>query len=154
MNQNSKNNGYQLKPSTRSKARQLVLQALYQWQITKASPVSIESQFRSDNNMSKVDDNYFNTILHGVIRQNIHINESLTPLLDRPLDQLDPIELSALRIGCYELVNHPEIPYRVIINEAIKLVKKFGAQDSHRYINGVMDKLSSRIRINEYAPIK
>ncbi len=137
------------KPSARRRARQLALQALYQWQMTQASLMTIEAQYRTDNDMSKVDDGYFHLILHGVPRQLSHLDEAMNPLLDRPLDQLDPIELAALRIGCYELINHRDVPYRVVINEAIELVKKFGAQDSHRYINGILDKLAPRLRAEE-----
>ncbi len=137
------------KPSARRKARQLALQALYQWQMTKDPVNSIEAQFRSDNDLSKVDDGYFSAILHGVPRQLSHLDEAMTPLLDRALERLDPVELAALRIGCYELINHRDVPYRVVINEAIELVKKFGAQDSHRYINGILDKLALRLRADE-----
>ncbi|MDB2384784.1 transcription antitermination factor NusB [Endozoicomonas sp.] len=144
-----KSNDNRPKPSARRKARQLALQALYQWQIAQTSLSTIEAQFRADNDMSKVDENYFNLIIHGVPRQISHLDEAITPVLDRPLTQLDPVELAALRMGCYELVNQRDVPYRVVINEAIELVKKFGAQDSHRYINGILDKLASRLRADE-----
>ena len=117
--------------------------------MTQTSLSTIEAQFRTDNDMSKVDESYFNLIIHGVPRQISHIDEAMAPVLDRPLDQLDPVELAALRIGCYELVNQRDVPYRVVINEAIELVKKFGAQDSHRYINGILDKLAPRLRADE-----
>ncbi|WP_263081876.1 transcription antitermination factor NusB [Endozoicomonas sp. Mp262] len=137
------------KPSARRKARQLALQALYQWQMNQASLMSIELQFKADNDMSKVDEGYFHLILHGVPRQLSHLDEAMSPVLDRSLEQLDPVELTALRIGCYELINHKDVPYRVVINEAIELVKRFGAQDSHRYINGILDKLAPRLRAEE-----
>ncbi|MDD7804637.1 MAG: transcription antitermination factor NusB [Endozoicomonas sp. (ex Botrylloides leachii)] len=147
--QHKKENSSRLKPSARRKARQLALQALYQWQMTQLSVDKIEAQFKTDNDMSKIDEDYFNLIIHGVPRQINHIDEAMTPALDRPLDQLDPVELAVLRIGCYELVNQPDVPYRVVINEAIELVKRFGAQDSHRYINGILDKLAPRLRAKE-----
>lgn len=146
---NKGNNHNRQKPSARRKARQLALQALYQWQMNKLSLIDIEAQFRSDNDMSKVDDSYFHLILHGVPNQISHIDETMTPLLDRPLSQLDPVELTALRIGCYELLSQHDVPCRVVINEAIELVKRFGAQDSYRYINGVLDKLTLHLRANE-----
>ncbi|WP_330927361.1 transcription antitermination factor NusB [Candidatus Sororendozoicomonas aggregata] len=148
MSQKSQTN-HRPKPSARRRARQLALQALYQWQMTKAPVNGIEAQFRNDNDLSKVDDSYFSTLLHGVPSQLSHLNEAMVPLLDRTLEQLDPVELAALRIGCYELINHRDVPYRVVINEAIELVKKFGAQDSHRYINGILDKLAPRLRADE-----
>ncbi|MDP0561188.1 MAG: transcription antitermination factor NusB [Candidatus Endonucleobacter sp. (ex Gigantidas childressi)] len=136
-------------PSARRRARQLALQALYQWQIAQSPIASIESQFMSDNDMDKVDSSYFSLILHGVPRQVSDLDEAIAILLDREITRLDPIELTALRIGCYELVSQPSVPYRVVINEAIGLAKKFGAQDSHRYINSILDKLAHKLRVNE-----
>ncbi len=138
-----------LNPSARRRARQLALQALYQWQISKSPLNQIEAQFRTDNDFSKVDDGYFSAIIHGVPNQANQLDEAMAAVLDRPLSQLDPVELSALRIGCFELINRKDVPYRVVINEAIELVKRFGAQDSHRYINGILDKLAPRLRSEE-----
>lgn len=137
------------KPSTRRKARQLALQALYQWQMNELPLVQIEAQFRSDNDFSKVDDGYFSAIIHGVPQQKSRLDDAMSAVLDRPMDQLDPVELATLRIGCYELVNRKDVPYRVVINEAIELAKRFGGQDSHRYINGILDKLAPRLRADE-----
>ncbi len=138
-----------LNPSARRRARQLALQAMYQWQIAKSPLNQIEAQFRTDNDFSKVDDGYFSAIIHGVPNQANQLDEAMAAVLDRPLSQLDPVELSALRIGCFELINRKDVPYRVVINEAIELVKRFGAQDSHRYINGILDKLAPRLRSEE-----
>ena len=149
MVQQSKKNDSPLMPSARRRARQLALQALYQWQIAQSPLSAIESQFMSDNDMGKVDSSYFSLILQGVPRQIRHLDETITPLLDRELVKLDPIELTILRIGCYELANQPSVPYRVVINEAIGLAKKFGAQDSHRYINSIIDKLAHKLRVDE-----
>ncbi len=137
------------KPSARRRARQLALQALYQWQMSKSSISQIEMQFRMDNDFSKVDDGYFHMLLTGIARDATKLDDTMSSVLDRPLSQLDPVELAALRIGCYELMNRSDVPYRVVINEAIELVKRFGAQDSHRYINGILDKLAPRIRTEE-----
>ncbi|WP_257281303.1 MULTISPECIES: transcription antitermination factor NusB [unclassified Endozoicomonas] len=137
------------KPSARRRARQLALQALYQWQMSQASITQIEMQFRADNDFSKVDDGYFHMLLTGIAREASRLDDAMSPLLDRPIAQLDPVEMSALRIGCYELMNRSDVPYRVVINEAIELVKRFGAQDSHRYINGILDKLAPRVRPDE-----
>lgn len=138
-----------LSPSARRRARQLALQALYQWQIAKSPLIQIEAQFRTDNDFSKVDEGYFSAIVHGVPNQTTQLDEAMSAVLDRPLTQLDPVELAALRIGCFELINRKDVPYRVVINEAIELVKRFGAQDSHRYINGILDKLAPRLRAEE-----
>ncbi|OED44531.1 N utilization substance protein B [Endozoicomonas sp. (ex Bugula neritina AB1)] len=137
------------KPSARRRARQLALQALYQWQMNQTPLVQIEAQYRTDNDFTKVDDDYFSAIIHGVPMQASQLDESMSAVLDRPLEQLDPVERAALRIGCYELINRKDVPYRVVINEAIELVKRFGAQDSHRYINGILDKLAPRLRVDE-----
>ena len=137
------------KPSARRRARQLALQALYQWQMSQSSLMDIEMQFRADNDFSKVDDGYFHTLVHGIPRELSKLDDTMNPLLDRPISQLDPVEVAALRIGCYELMNRTDVPYRVVINEAIELVKRFGAQDSHRYINGILDKLAPRVRADE-----
>lgn len=137
------------KPSERRRARQLALQALYQWQMSRSSLMDIEMQFRADNDFSKVDDGYFHALLHGIPREMSTLDGTMNPLLDRPISQLDPVEVAALRIGCYELMHRSDVPYRVVINEAIELVKRFGAQDSHRYINGILDKLAPRVRADE-----
>ena len=137
------------KPSTRRRARQLALQALYQWQMNQTPLVTIEAQYRTDNDFTKVDDDYFSAIIHGVPKQVSQLDEAMSAMLDRPLAQLDPVELATLRIGCYELINRKDVPYRVVINEAIELAKRFGGQDSHRYINGILDKLAPRLRADE-----
>ncbi len=137
------------KPSTRRRARQLALQALYQWQMNQAPLVTIEAQYRTDNDFTKVDDDYFSAIIHGVPKQTSDLDTVMSEVLDRPLVQLDPVELTILRIGCFELMNRKDVPYRVVINEAIELAKRFGGQDSHRYINGILDKLAPRLRAEE-----
>ncbi|PJE79462.1 N utilization substance protein B [invertebrate metagenome] len=137
------------KPSARRRARQMALQALYQWHISHNSIGDIESQFCANNNMEKVDTPYFHVLLHGIPSQVTQLDETMQPVLDRPLTQLDPVELATLRIGCYELLHQKDVPYRVVINEAIELAKRFGAQDSHRYINGILDKLAPQLRQEE-----
>lgn len=136
-------------PSARRKARQFALQAIYQWQISKAPLNQIEAQFRADNDFSKVDAVYFSAILHGIPSQTQVIDEAMASVLDRPVAQLDPVELAALRIGCFELISRKDVPYRVVINESIELAKRFGAQESHRYINGILDRLAPRLRSEE-----
>ncbi|CAM3708665.1 transcription antitermination factor NusB [Parendozoicomonas haliclonae] len=131
---------------TRRKARELALQALYQWQMAGASITDIEAQFRARNDMTRVDGGFFHELLSGIARQVSKIDETITPLLDRGFDQLDPVERAALRLGCYEMMVRTDVPYRVVINEGIELAKKYGAQDSHKYINGILDKLALTLR--------
>ncbi len=138
---------------TRHKARELALQALYQWQMAGASITEIEAQFRARNDMEKVDGGFFHELLTGVAYQVSKLDETITPLLDRNFDQLDPVECATLRLGCFELLQRSDVPYRVVINEGIELAKKFGAQDSHKYINGILDKLALELRpaeVSEY----
>ncbi len=137
------------RPQQRRKAREMALQALYQWQMAGESVTEIEVQFRANNDMSKVDEGYFRELLQGIARSASQIDSSIAPLLDRSLEQLDPVERAALRIGCYELMERHDVPYRVVINEGIELAKRFGGQDSHKYINGILDKLAPRLRAAE-----
>ncbi len=109
----------------------------------------IEAQFRVDNDFSTVDGAYFHEILHGVPRQKSEIDGAFEPLLDRPIAEIDPVELSILRLSTYELKNRIDIPYRVVINEGIELAKVFGATDGHKFVNGVLDKLAPRLRADE-----
>ncbi len=138
---------------TRRKARELALQALYQWQMAGASITDIEAQFRARNDMTRVDGGFFHELLMGVAHQVSDLDGTITPLLDRGFDQLDPVERAALRLGCFELMKRADVPYRVVINEGIELAKKYGAQDSHKYINGILDKLALALRpveVKEY----
>ncbi len=138
-----------IKPAARRKARQKALQALYQWQMAQANINDIEAQFRADNDFSKIDSPYFSDILHGVPSMLSELDEALRPVIDRQLDELDPVELAILRIGGYELFRRVDVPYRVVINEGIELAKRFGASESHRYVNGILDKLALQIRAAE-----
>lgn len=133
----------------RRKARHYALQALYQWQMAQASPADIEAEFRSDYDFDAVDLEYFQAILHGVPAQVEELDALYEPLLDRGLDELDPVERSLLRLGCFELRERVDVPYRVVINEAVALAKKFGASESYRYVNGVLDRLAGELRAVE-----
>ena len=133
----------------RREARTLAMQALYSWHIAGQPLNEIEAQFRVDNDFSAVDGAYFHEILHGVPRQKSEIDGAFESLLDRPLDEIDPVELSILRLSTYELKNRIDIPYRVVINEGIELAKVFGATDGHKFVNGVLDKLAPRLRADE-----
>ncbi len=139
------------KQSIRGKrrARKLAVQALYQWLMSGSELYEIEAQFRVANNMEKVDAEYFCRLLHGVPLHLVALEGALAPLLDRPIQGLNPIELTVLRIGAFELFNCPEIPYRVVLDESISLAKEFGSQDGHRYVNGVLNNLARKTRVVE-----
>lgn len=131
------------------KARTLALQALYQWLMTNHELYEIETQFRLNNNMEKVDGEYFCKLLYGIPKELDSIETSLAPYLDRELKELNPVELSALRLGAYELLYCPELPYKIALDEAVGLAKKFGSQDGHRYVNGVLNNLARKVRAYE-----
>lgn len=128
------------------KARKLALQALYQWHMAGADLYEIEAQFRVVNNMEKIDTDYFCRILYGVPEQLETLEPLFTPYLDRELAALNPIELTTLRMGTFELVYCPEIPYKVVLDEAISLTKEYGSQDGHRYVNGVLNQVAQNVR--------
>lgn len=132
--------------SGKRRARKLALQALYQWCMSGHELYEIEAQFRVNNNMEKVDSEYFCRLLHGVPKHVEILEDNLIPFLDRPIDGLNPIELTVLRLGAFELIHCLEIPYRVVLDEAISLTKEFGSQDGYRYVNGVLNNLAQQIR--------
>jgi N utilization substance protein B len=135
----------QAKISHRKKARNLLVQALYQWQLAGGLRPDIEAQFRTDNS-GKIDWDFFHQALGFVLENFQTIDQVFSVKLDRKLEQLDPIELAILRLGTYEFQQRIDVPYKVVINEYIELAKKYGATDSHKYINGVLDKLAVDLR--------
>ena len=135
----------------RRKARHFGLQALYQWTLSGASAADIEAEFRIDNDFQHTDGEYFSAVLKGVVGDVDALEALFSPVLDRRLGELDPIERNLLRLGTFELRDRIDVPYKVVINEAVALAKKFGATDSHRYINGVLDKVARDLRTLEYA---
>lgn len=137
------------KPAERRRARVMALQALYQRHMAKAAVSQIEAEFRVDNDMSNVDLPYFQDLLRGVDRHQSELDQVLQPYLDRPIHEVDPIELCILRLGAYELKHRIDVPYKVVLNETIELAKRFGGTEGHKYVNGILDKLSQRIRIVE-----
>lgn len=141
-------------PAARRKARHYGMQALYQWQMTKDPLADIELQFLSDYDFSRVDVEYFHDIIHQVPGNLEALETAFKPHLDRDISGLDPIELALLRLGSYELIKRIDIPYKVVINEAVALAKKFGATDGHKYINGVLDKLAQDTRAIEIQAAK
>ncbi|MEQ3635057.1 transcription antitermination factor NusB [Alcanivorax sp.] len=136
-------------PSARRKARRFTLQALYQWQLAGAAVSDIEAQFLASQDFAKVDREYFHDLLHGVLGQVKTLDEQLTPYLDRRVEELSQVEKAILRLGAFELKERQDVPYRVVINEGIELAKVFGAEDSFKYVNGVLDKLARQLRYAE-----
>ncbi|MDG2273102.1 MAG: transcription antitermination factor NusB [Halioglobus sp.] len=130
----------------RRKARHYGMQALYQWHMAGAAVSDIEVEFRADYDFSQVDLEYFQALLHKIPACMDELDQALEPLLDRNLKDLDPIELTLLRMGLYELTWRIDVPYKVVINEEVALAKKFGATDSHKYVNGVLDKAARQLR--------
>lgn len=144
---NSRPEGIDL--AARSRARRRALQALYAWQMSGSSMPSVIEQFRHEQDMEVADLEYFEDLLRGVEKNLETIDEALTPFIDREVGQIDPIERAALRLATYELKFRPDVPYRVIINEAIEVTKRFGADHGHSYVNGVLDKLAAQLRVVE-----
>ena len=134
---------------SRHKARRAAVQALYQWHLTQQRPGDIEDHFILDHEMNDVDVDYF----HHLVREiplHIHaLDDHITPHLDRDINELSPIEFSVLLLAAFELSHHQEVPYRVVINEAVELAKTFGGTDGHKFVNGVLDKLASKVRATE-----
>ena len=137
-------------PATRRKARHYAMQALYQWHMTGAEPATIEAEFRSDYDMTHVDTDYFHQLVFEVPRTASELDQLYQPYLQqRSLEELDPITQALLRMATYELQQRIDVPYKVVINEAVALGKKFGATDSFKFINGVLDQLATQLRAVE-----
>jgi N utilization substance protein B len=132
--------------SARRRSREFALQGLYAWLVSKAEPGAIAAQFADAQGMSKADQSFFTQLLEGAIRQASELDAAMQPALDRPASDLSPVEHAILLLAVYELKNFPEVPYRVVINEAVELAKSFGGTDGHKYINGVLDKLARSLR--------
>ncbi|PID43255.1 MAG: transcription antitermination factor NusB [Proteobacteria bacterium] len=135
--------------SKRRKSRTLALQALYQWQLSGSDLSQIEAEFHAENDMTKVDVPYFRELIKQIPGSVATIDAEFAPYLDRSVDALDPIEKALLRIGTYELKHRIDVPYPVVINEAVDLAKKFGGTDGHKFVNGILDRLAPRLRKNE-----
>ncbi len=133
-------------PGMRHKARHFALQAIYQWQMTGAPAAEIESQFLEDQPVKGADLEYLHDLIVGVAANCAKLDETFAPFLSRPLQDLDYIDKAILRLSTFELLFRQEIPFRVVINEAILLAKEFAEQDSHKFVNGVLDKVVKSIR--------
>ncbi len=135
----------------RRRARELVLQGLYQWQVSGSDEAAIEANLRDSEGFDKADREFLAGLLRGVLAQHEALQEQLQACLDRAFSDLSPVEGCILLAGAFELKNHPQTPYRVVINESIELAKIFGGTDGHKYVNGVLDKLAARLRPAEVA---
>ena len=132
--------------SPRRRAREFALQGLYQRRVGGHDEATIEAHLQSSPGFDKADRAFFVELLRGVLHAHDTLRDRLQPYLDRPFAELSPIEACILLAGAYELANHPQTPYRVVINEAIELTKGFGGTDGHKYVNGVLDKLAAELR--------
>lgn len=135
-----------LDPAARTYARQYALQAMYQWQLTHTPIKELEIEFLHFRIDKKFDQDYFKTLIHGVIETIDEVDEAIQPFLGRKQQDIDPIELAVLRLATYEILKRIDVPYRVVINEALKLTKKFGSIEGYRFVNGVLDRIAKKAR--------
>lgn len=137
------------KPAARRKAREYAVQAIYQWQMTGNPLNEIEAQYLTTMNSKKVDTEYFQELFMGILTDLDSVDSKLEPALDRDIEAIDPIERAIIRLSGFELKNRVDIPKKVVINEGIELAKTFGATDGHKFVNGVLDKISKILRPHE-----
>ena len=148
MNRRRNPNG--IDPVQRSRARRRALQAVYAWQMAGGSAQQVIAQFAHEQANEVADLEYFEDLVRGVLRLAPELDEALAGFVDRGMEQVDQVERAALRIAAYELRNRPDIPYRVVINEAIDSTKRFGSEHGHTYVNGVLDKAAAEWRAPEF----
>jgi transcription antitermination protein NusB len=142
-------------PAARRKARHYAMQALYQWHMTQTAPHIIEAEFRTDNDMTYVDTDYLHELIQSITDQAEELDQTYMLFLqDRDLSELDPITKALLRMATYEFKTRIDVPYKVVINEAVSLGKKFGANESYKFINGVLDRLAPTMRALEVSAEK
>jgi len=138
----------------RSLARRYAVQAIYQWQLNKLDDQAVDQYFVPEKDRRRIDEVYFNALVQQVVHHTADMDDVIAPVLDRSLTTVDPVELAILRLGVCEFINHIDVPYRVVINEGIVLAKLFGSENSHKYINGILDKLAKSLRPIENADKK
>jgi transcription antitermination protein NusB len=136
-------------PIARHNSRRYALQAMYQWQIAGTSVAEIEAEFLHYHIDKKIDLAYFKELIHGVPKHQHEIDHEMQSFLGRGIDEIDPVELAVLRIAIYELIKRPDVPYRVIINEALELTKKFGSIEGYKFVNGILDRVAKKNRVDE-----
>ncbi len=152
----SKNQAASGRPNARSarrRAREFALQGIYAWLLRGSDGLQdageIDAHIRDDAEFSEADATWYKTLLHGVLREAPALRERFMPYVDRPLEELSPIEHGILLIGSFELIHHVEVPYKVAINEAVELAKSFGGTDGFKFVNGVLDKMAADVRPHE-----
>lgn len=133
----------------RHSAREYALQAIYQWQLSDTPMQEIEVEFIKNHITTKTDMEYFREIIHGVYKCHHELDNHSAAFLERPINEVDPIELAILRIAVYELARRPDVPYRVVINEGLELVKKFGSIEGYKFINSILDRVARSLRATE-----
>ena len=133
----------------RTNARRNAVQAVYQWQMTGQNLSTIEQQFLEEERLKNAQRSYFTELFYGVPKNLDSIDEVLSEFVDRPVEKIDPVERAILRISVYELLHRLDVPSRVVINEGINLAKRFGAEASHKYVNGILDKVAQKKRPDE-----
>ena len=137
-------------PAARSRSRRRALQALYAWQLSDSPIERVLEQFQHEQDMEVADLEYFEALVRGVAANVVELDNALSKYVDREIAQVDPIERAVLRIAAFELRLRPDVPYRVVINEAIETTKRFGAEQGHTYVNGVLDKAAADWRAAEF----
>ncbi|MFV2089059.1 MAG: transcription antitermination factor NusB [Pseudomonadales bacterium] len=135
----------------RRRARRALVQAVYQWQMAGSTSQEIEDEFHANGSLDKADGDFFQELLRGVLLNCASLDEHLAAVLDRPLNELSKVELAVLRLGVRELESRQDVPYRVVITEYVELAKLFGAEEGHKYVNGVLDKVARSLRAVEVA---
>lgn len=148
MNRTTRPDG--IDPAARTRARRRALQALYAWEMSGNSIASVLEQFAEERDANMADQPYFEALVRGVERNLAALDAALAPYLERELDSVDPIERAVLRLAAFELSQRPDVPYRVVINEAVESARKFGSEFGHTFVNGVLDRLAASVRSVEY----
>jgi N utilization substance protein B len=133
-------------PTERHNARRYAVQAMYQWQVAGAPIADIEQEFLKEHIEKKLDMAYFKELIHGIPANKEEIDNAIKPFMNRSMSDIDPVELAVLRLATYELLKRPDVPYRVIINEALQLTKKFGSVEGYKFINGILDRIAKSNR--------
>ena len=137
-------------PVTRARARRRALQAVYAWQMSGGLVEQVIAQFAHEQAHEIADLEYFDDLVRGVVKHRASLDEALVGYLDRPVEEVDPIERAVLRLSAYELIHRIDVPYRVVLNEAIEIAKRFGSEHGHTYVNGVLDKAATEWRATEF----
>jgi len=135
--------------NTRTRARRLAMQGLYEWHVSNNAPTDVLLHLHEEQEMKNVDREYLSELVLTIPNHVEELDRLLSPFLSRPIIEIDPVELAIVRLAAYEFAHRPDIPYRVVINEAVELAKKFGAEQSHKFVNAVLDKLAMQVRATE-----